>query len=74
MKVYQVTLQVFDFDDLGEDEIKRVLYEARYPNSEMLVNVRAMEGRDVGPWYPEHPLNDPHTQEWEWRRLFGGAA
>lgn len=74
MKVYQITLQAFDFYDYGAEEVKNILEEALHNISNVTINVRSMEEREIGVWTDDHPLNRRETKEWEWRRLFGGQS
>jgi hypothetical protein len=73
MKAYKVTLTIIDFDHIGEDEIKLVIEDTRYPNRCISPNVVNIESVDIGEWNDNHPLNNSRTCEAEWKRLFPTA-
>lgn len=70
VKVYKLTVMVLDHDELGADEIARVLHDQRYPNHCINPVVMACEGREIGEWDDDHPLNTG-AQDAEFARLFG---
>jgi len=70
MYVYKVEIMVVDLDELGPQEIKDVFENIKYPNHCMSPEVMDIEGRDIGEWDDEHPLNNIHKSEAEYRRLF----
>lgn len=57
MKAYKVEILIIDFDELGLDEIKSVITNARYPNHCMSPDVKDIQEYDIGEWSDEHPLN-----------------
>ncbi len=71
MKAYKVTLVIVDLDEVGEDEIHSALENTRYPNRCISPTVLGIEGRDIGEWSDDHPLNLPDTMLAELDRLFG---
>jgi len=71
MKVYKVTLQIIDFDQLGEEDIKMQIENVRYPNDCLSPKVRHIEVRDIGKWHDNNPLNNRATAAKEFERLFG---
>jgi hypothetical protein len=68
MKVYRVELMVIDFDGLGEQGIVEVIENARYPNRCISPDVKAIDGREIGAWSDDHPINI--DSDAEYRRLF----
>ncbi len=70
MKAYKVTLLIIDTDDIGGEEIRDVLEQARYPNHCISPSVKLVEERDIGEWSDEHPLNQRATAAAEYERLF----
>ena len=70
MKAYKIELLVVDFDGLGEVNIKSEIETARYPNDCINPQVKTIEGRDIGQWHDNHPLNKRATADDEYRRLF----
>ena len=72
MKAYKVTLFVIDFDDMGDFEIIKTLENTRYPNHCFGgLTVMSVEGKDIGEWSDEHPLNQTGKKEEEYKKLFG---
>jgi len=61
---------LFDFDQLGADEIKSVLENSRYPNHCIRPDVMSVSEADIGEWHDDHPLNKFSEIEDEYRRLF----
>lgn len=70
MKVYKIEIPVIDFDDIGEYDIREVLENAHYPNRCISPQVKSVEGRDIGEWTDEHPLNNRTTTDAAYRELF----
>ena len=67
MKVYKAEVIIVDHEDCGEESI-RVLFESiKYINA----SVRKIEGRDIGEWSDDHPLNSRDTSEAPLKELFG---
>lgn len=57
MKVHKVTLYIVDFDQVGADDVKTLIENARYPNpciSPLVLDVKTAE---IGEWDDSHPLN-----------------
>ena len=71
MKVHKVTLCIVDTDEVGEDEIRAIIENQRYPNWCIHPDVVEFESRDIGEWDDDHPLNQTDAAEAEFRRLFG---
>jgi hypothetical protein len=67
MKVYKMTLLFIDFDDVGAEEAKHLIENARLPNHS---RVMSLEERDIGEWCDEHPLNRHDTQAAHFEELF----
>lgn len=71
MKVYKVELFIEDFDELGEEEIRDVLENTKYLNHCLSPEVLKIEGKDIGEWEDEHPLNILSTRVAEINKIFG---
>jgi hypothetical protein len=71
MKVYKVEILIIDHDLLGSDSIKELIENTRYPNRCISPEVMSIEGRDIGEWSDDHPLNFVSQTEAEYKRLFG---
>jgi hypothetical protein len=70
MKVYKVTLLIIDNDEIGGNEIKSTLENTRYPNRCISPEVKEIVEREICEWSDDHPLNNIHTSDAEYRRLF----
>ena len=70
MKIHKLEVIVIDFDDIGAEEIKDVLENARYPNRCISPDVRKVETREFGEWDDGHPLNNRNTADAEIERIF----
>lgn len=70
MKAYKIELIIIDFDEIGEQEIKDVLENARYPNHCISPLVKNIESRDIGEWHDDHLLNIDSESDAEYSRLF----
>ena len=70
MKVYKVIVLIIDMDEIGEDELKLVIENTRYPNRCISPEVHSIEAADIGEWDDYHPLNNRFTSIKEWERLF----
>lgn len=73
MKAYEVTVKIIDLDEIGPDEIKAELENARYGNRCISPEVLSIRSADIGEWGDDHPLNRRATAEAEWARLFPKA-
>jgi hypothetical protein len=47
-----------------------VLEDARYPNRCISPKVKSIEGREIGEWTDEHPLNKRSTADAAYKELF----
>lgn len=72
-KVHRVTLLIVDHDDLGIEDVRDVIENARYPNRCIAPRVMASETREVE-WSDEHPLNRASTEAPAFAELFGKAS
>lgn len=70
MKVYKVELMIIDFDEVGQDEIKMVIENQKYPNRCISPDVMRIDERDIGKWDDENPLNYDDKKDAEFQRLF----
>ncbi len=70
MNAYKIEILVIDHDELGEEELKTVIENTRYPNRCISPDVKKIEARDIGVWHDEHPLNLHATADAEYQRLF----
>jgi|TARA_B100000900_G_C20430409_1_gene654732 hypothetical protein len=57
MKAYVVSVLIVDHDNLGEDEIKNIIENTKYPNRCILPNVVETKKFEIGEWRDSHPLN-----------------
>lgn len=69
MKIYKLTVQVIDFDEIGAEEIKDVLENANYPNDCINPKIISIDDREIE-WTDDHPLNKKATALEEFNRLF----
>ena len=74
MKVYRLDVKVIDFDEIGPEQIKDEIENARYGNHCINPKVMACDVRDIGEWRDDHPLNQLDKSDAEYHRLFKGAA
>lgn len=70
MKAYEVTVRIIDFDEIGPDQIKTELENARYGNRCISPEVASIKEADIGDWDDDHLLNKKSTAAAEWDRLF----
>lgn len=70
MKAYKVVLLVIDDENVGEKNITSYIEDARYPNRCIAPQVMAIDGREIGDWHDDHPLNKTDQYENEFKRLF----
>jgi len=70
VKAYKVEILIIDHDGLGEEEIKVVLENQKYPNWCIHPQVKAFESVDIGEWSDSHPLNQRVGADAEYKRLF----
>ena len=69
MKVFKIELFIIDFDEVGEEEIKDIIENTRYPNRCISPDVMKVESRDIL-WHDSHPLNLTDKCDAEYERLF----
>lgn len=74
MKAFKLEILVIDFDNLGEQRIKETIENTNYPNDCICPKVKSIEGREIGEWNDNHPLNKRATAQAEYQRLFGVPA
>lgn len=73
MKIYKIEIAVIDLDQIGEQEIKKVIENTHYPNHCISPKVKKIESRDIGEWHDDHPLNLNDKSNDEYQRLFDNA-
>jgi hypothetical protein len=66
VKAYKLELLVLDFENYGEEELKMLAMNARGLDPTVI----SIEGRDIGEWTDNHPLNKRSTADAEFKRLF----
>jgi hypothetical protein len=66
VKAYKLELLVIDFENYGEEELKMLAMNARGLDPTVI----SIEGRDIGEWTDDHPLNNRRTAKAEFKRLF----
>jgi hypothetical protein len=71
MKAYKVELLIIDHDKVGEEEMKYLIENVRYPNHCLHPHVMKITEKDIGPWTDDHPLNLLDKMEKEYQELFG---
>jgi hypothetical protein len=69
MKIFKVEIMVLDFDKCGEEGVKNLLENTRYPNWAIHPIVKNIESREIE-WSDDHPLNKKDTTDAEYERLF----
>ena len=70
MRAYKITLLFIDFDEVGQQEAKYLIENARLPNHIHPGSVMAIEEADIGEWRDDHPLNKRATKAAAFRALF----
>ena len=68
--VYKVTLAIIDHDELGTEEITDVLENTKYPNYCIYPDVLTIEGKDIGEWDDQLPINYTDRRRSEINKLF----
>jgi hypothetical protein len=61
---------VIDYDGIGQNGIIAELEHGNFGNDCIHPKVKHIEGREIGTWHDDHPLNIGGTCEEEYRRLF----
>jgi len=69
MKIHKIEILIIDFDGLGEEGIKDVIENTRYPNDCISLEVKMIKTKEIE-WNDEHPLNFSNTSDEEYQRLF----
>lgn len=64
-KVYKIIISVVDLDNMGADDIKHLIENARYINPSVI----SMEVKDID-WCDEHPLNRRDLFEETFKQIF----
>jgi hypothetical protein len=68
MKVFKIELMVIDFDEVGQDGVRNVIENTKYPNRCIAPDVVSIEQREIE-WDDSHPLNRAGSHD-EFRRMF----
>lgn len=69
-KAYKLEVLIVDHDELGAEEIAKVIEEQKYPNWCIYPYVIRSHEKDIGEWDDDHPLNQGCMLE-EFDRVFG---
>ena len=67
-RAHLLTVLVIDHDDLGADDVKATIENARYPNHCISPQCKAVQTIDIGVWSDDHPLNLSATDDLAWLR------
>jgi hypothetical protein len=70
MKAYKVELLIIDFDEVGEEDIKIILENTKYPNHCFNPYVIKIKSSEIGTWHDDHPLSKVDTWKEEYNRIF----
>ena len=70
MKIMKVELLIIDHDSIGEEEIKDVLENTKYPNWCINPEVKSIKTAKVD-WHDEHPLNIKSKSDSAYIEIFG---
>ena len=70
MRAYKITLLFLDFDEVGPQEAKSLIENARLPNRIDPGTVMAIEEADIGEWHDNHLLNKRTTMAAAFEELF----
>ena len=70
MRAYKITLLFLDFEDIGPQEAKSLIENARLPNRIDPGTVMDLQEADIGEWSDDHPLNKRATMFEAFRSLF----
>ena len=70
MKAYKITLLFLDFDEVGPQEAKALIENARLPNHIHPGMVMETQEADIGEWSDDHPLNKRATMASAFAELF----
>lgn len=70
MKAYKITLLFLDFEDIGPQEAKSLIENARLPSRIDPGTVMDLQEADIGEWSDDHPLNKRATMSEAFRALF----
>jgi hypothetical protein len=65
MKAYKIELFVMDFENLGDDEVTRIIESSKYINAEVI----SFKTAEVE-WEDDHPLNSHNTFTEAYNNLF----
>jgi hypothetical protein len=71
VNAYLLKILIVDHDEVGEEDIKTLVEDVKYPNRCLSPTVLSIVGKDVGEFDDDHPLNDTRTIPDEVKRLFG---
>jgi hypothetical protein len=69
MKVHKIEMLVIDFDDVGAEDIKSIIENARYPNHCISPDVKKITTVETK-WSDDHPLNHHDTADKAYRAMF----
>lgn len=70
MKAYKVELIIIDFDEVGEELIRYYIENTKYPNHCISPQIKLIEGKDIGEWHDNHPLNSLDLHDTEYAKIF----
>lgn len=70
MRAYKITLLFLDFDEVGPQEAKALIENARLPNHINPGKVMEMQEADISEWSDDHPLNKRATMASAFAALF----
>ena len=68
-KVFKIEILIIDHDECGEEGVKDVIENTRYPNRCIDPHVMNIKSAEVD-WTDDHPLNNCGTMAATYRDLF----
>lgn len=74
INVYKIELMIIDFDEVGEDEIKAIIEDSKYPNHCISPEVKSIAYRTIDWKDDNHPLNKTATADQFYQQLFANET
>lgn len=70
MKAYKLEVLIFDFDDVGGNDIKEIIENTKYPNYCIRPHVKSIISADIGEWSDNHVIHKRGMDDIEYKKVF----
>lgn len=74
MEVYKLEVLIINYEEVGEEELKIIIEDGRYPNDCINPCITKIQSYDIGEWEDNHILNNVSLSSKEAKEYLEGKG